>query len=219
MPPRSHLVDDFANRSAGSLVGQGWTVLGASTAVNFTVETEGTSLSGRRVLMDKTTSDLGRKIAFDAAGTPDDVEVLARVKMTETVNFENGYVNVRASAVPDTTAFCYISGNGSGIPAANRNKLWFDRIISGGSPATIGTAAFSHSVDVWYWMRVRANGTTFSAKIWEYGSAEPAFMISDTAAEPTSGAVAMGCFESDDNYVFDYFSVGLDGATAPFPAG
>jgi hypothetical protein len=217
-PPRSDLVEDFSDRATGSLVGQGWSLMDGATAVNFTVQADGTSISGRSVLIDKTTSDAMRRITIDRVGAVGSVEVLARIKFTETVNFDNGQVNIRANAAP-SGVFFNISGTGfSGTAEDNLKQLW--RLTSATTAVLIDSEAFVHAVDTWYWVRLRGSSSTFSAKIWEDGSVEPAFQITGTdASAPATGQVGMGSFESDDNFVFDYFSVALNGATAPFPQG
>lgn len=218
VPPRSHLVEDFSDRAAGSLIGQGWSHLDATTNVTWTVEADTGSLSGRRVVVDKTTSDGLRRVVLDRVGVVGDVEVLARVKFTEEVNFENGQTYIRANSAPDGI---FANVTGTSVDGSEfDNKLIISELTGASSVDNLNAAAFTHAVDVWYWVRVRGISTAFSAKIWESGTSEPAFMVSDTeAGAPATGSVGMGCFESGDNYVFDYFSVAVGGSTAPGPAG
>lgn len=210
MPPRSHLVEDFSGRATGSLVGQGWSHLDASTNVSFTVALSGASISGRRVDVDKTVSEETRRLSFGLAGSPADVEVLVRVLPDEFSANSNTQVNVRATAAPGGYYAELISGSQGILRITGENEATY-----------IDDAAISLTADIWYWRRVRINGSNFMARTWQYGTSEPSsWQVSGTASGgPASGAVGMGTYDDALDYAFDYFSVALDGATAPFPAG
>jgi hypothetical protein len=213
MPPRSHLVDDFANRAAGSLVGNGWSNMDASTNINWTVEADGTSLSGRRLLVDKTTSDAMRRLKFDIAETPDDVEVLALVKVLATDSDNSvGQINLRNNT-PATGYYVDVSLDPGEVHA-------IVRITSATTAVALDEDSFNFDTSNWFWVRFRAIGTSLSAKRWQLGTAEPAsFQLTATDANVASGAVAIGSYMASLNHQVAFFSVGLDGATAPGPQG
>lgn len=214
MPPRSHLVDDFGNRATGSLVGQGWSNVDASTNINWTVETDSGSLSGKRLLIDKTTSNATRRLKFDAAGTPGSVEVLARIKVTGTSGDEAiGQVNVRAVSGPGgyfSPLYVYVGSDFHNV----------SRITGEGTTDLLDDGAFDFNTTDWFWCRFRAIGSSLSVKHWASGSTEPSsFQLTATDSNVTTGAVALGAYLSTINQYADFFSVALDGATAPGPAG
>jgi hypothetical protein len=216
MPPRSHLVDDFANRAAGSLVGQGWSNLDAGTDnATWTVSSDSASLSGKKLTIDKTTSDARRRLSFDIAGTPADVEVLVRFKLAQIPadDFDNtAQINVRANST--TGYYCDLFLNAS---AVGRHGL--QRITGLTTAAVIDTGDFDFNTTDFTWCRFRVVGTSLKSKCWFYGDPEPAFENDASDANLASGAVALGTFYTDANWDVDFFSVALGGATAPFPAG
>lgn len=213
MPPRSHLVEDFGSRSLGSLVGQGWSHVDNTTAINWTVEADGASLSGRRLLVDKTTSDAIRRISFDLAGSSANVDVLVRLKA---VNAPSSGENICQVNVRAGTEAGYFLDFGFAAGAENHG-LW--EITGLDTSAEIEKEAFNYDTSGWFWARIRANGTSIQGKHWADGDPEPAFSLSGTDATFASGKVALGSYFAGLNHQVDYFSVGLSGATAPGPAG
>jgi hypothetical protein len=128
-------------------------------------------------------------------------------------------------SISQTVARVYLRGSG----ASGSETGYFAGLVSGGGLAlyklvsgvqtVIGTAPFSWSLSNWYWVRLRANGTSITAKVWQDGNTEPGtwnINASDTSVS-SGGWVGVGTASSLDSPYYDYFSVGLSGQTAPGP--
>jgi hypothetical protein len=213
MPPRSHLVDDFGNRADGSLVGQGWSSLGSATNISWTISADGAALSGKKLLVNKTSSDAIRRLSFDAAGSVSDVEVLARVKLLNLPATDTNAAQINIRADSDDGYFANL-GDISGT-----EKSVIAEITGADTSDVLDSANFNYNTTDYVWCRIRMVGTTIQSKHWVYGTSEPAFANSATDASLASGVVALGSYYENNNHEVDYISVAVGGATAPFPAG
>src|SRR5690606_7951569 len=82
-----------------------------------------------------------------------------------------------------------------------------------GSTSTLGSTAFSFSTEVWYWLRLRCEGTDIKAKVWEDGDPEPGWMIEETDSDISSGYAGVENITSGMAYQF--IGVGTGGSDDP----
>jgi hypothetical protein len=226
---------DFREFSAGVEIStNGWTkrtgdgggVTGASASnMEATVQTNATSLSGRRVQIDHDQTDHVYGITYDAIpDTTTDCEILALLQWTvASTDYGGSGVFLRAnSTLQDSYNAC--PGPDIGTPGPGPG-FEINEVIGGyrrggdgsgagdGAPQTISTSTR-------YWLRFRMTGTTFKAKIWSYGSAEPSsWGPSDTDSTRSSGLVGLMVVNPAEPYYCEWFSVGPGSKTAPGPNG
>lgn len=115
-------------------------------------------------------------------------------------------------------AFTTVAGRISGSPLSYYNPVLrdagfgtggteaeFGRVLAG-SYTALTSVSFTWSTATWYWVRMRMSGGAYSAKLWAYGSAEPAaYQISGTDGALTSGSV--GIRPSNAPKYYGFFSV------------
>jgi hypothetical protein len=210
--PRSHLVTDFREYSTGSnLDAQGWTETGdASGNMTWDIQDNNDSLSGRRLLADKTSSSSTRFITWDYVGTQGTVQILARLKIVEFAN-TTGFLVARLT---DNNNY-YIC-----LPRDLATDVLEIGEETGGTQSAVANTAFTWNTTDWFWVRFQLNGTALKAKAWTYGDAEPGtWTVETTDNSHSTGKVGFATFNVTGNYLCDFFSVALNGATAPFPSG
>lgn len=155
---------------------------------------------------------------IDADADRDDVEVLFKWERTS------------ASASVKPTAFGRASGNSSAFSmyrCGGSGTTWqIYKAVSTTSFTSIGSQAFTHSVDT-YWVRFQINGTTIRARIWEDGVEEPtswtgsgtgwaAVTGSSDSDITAAGWVGVGQVASNGSQgAFWQVGVGTNGDTAP----
>lgn len=84
-----------------------------------------------------------------------------------------------------------------------------------------GASDFEWSANTKYWLRLRlSSGNTHNRKVWEYGTAEPAYnSIVPTASTwpTTAGKAGITAGTAGTQLKFHWISVAYNGATAEFP--
>jgi hypothetical protein len=150
---------------------------------------------------------------IDGDSDRDKVEVLAKVRfVAQAAATTMVGVVVRGSGASGSedkiSAVLYDAGN----DGADR-RLYITE-VDNGTPANLSIgSAVSNVANTWYWIKVRANGTSFKAKSWADGSVEPATWTHDLTT--TIDAVGWtGIYAMDtatDPYDIGYFAVATNG--------
>lgn len=202
---------DFREQAIASGVPVGWASQW-TTDYTVSVQADSDGLTGKSLRFHKTVENNGF-IAFTPVGQVADVEVVARIRLTAIPSGTHtlGGVVVRGSGAA-TTENGYTFGpraTSSAGTQALRNRL-----TAGASSGV--TSTFAWAADTTYYLRVRASGDEQKYKIWLASDAEPAaWTLEETNAVHASGYV--GLYMNDDaaDLECDFFSVALNGETAP----
>jgi hypothetical protein len=237
LPPYATDFREFANGVEISTngwtkrTGAGGSEPGSSSALSShleaTVQTNATSLSGRRVQIDHDQAfNHVYGITYDAIpDTTTDCEVLALMQWTvDPTSFGGGAVMLRASSTAqDSYNACPSYGAAGPTPPGEIFEL--NEVVAGYHRGSGGTDAGdevtqSISASTRYWVRLKATGTAIKAKMWAYGGAEPSsWSVSFTDSTRSTGLVGLMVVNPSEPYYCEWFSVGLGSKTAPFPNG
>lgn len=143
-------------------------------------------------------------LTSDTVGVVEDVEVVTRFRPSASLASYRP-VGVRLNA--SLSGYYLIVGRNTGVLST-----------TGGSVDT----GYTFPSGSWSWVRLRAEGTTISAKAWPDGQPEPEdWQLQVSNSSHTSGHVAINGRQSPNgadnncNYIFDVLGVGTDGDTAP----
>lgn len=152
--------------------------------------------------------------SWDTPGTD-----IADLEMLTLVNFPR----YSGDVVPDNTAYVIFRGSGTGTSEtgymlrinATSGVPYFagytNATVDYRGPEMTGVTVEGHGR---YYVRIRAEGNTFKAKVWRDTETEPvSWQLEDTQTYHASGRVGLGAFAGDVQY--EFLGVGVDGATAP----
>jgi hypothetical protein len=190
----------------------------AAFALNATVTLDDASLSGKCVLVDQqghgTFKALTMNEAFAAnGGNITDCEVLMGVRFVDLPTSAGGLGACRVSGSSGYVAGFDSDGAPDSVNALRLTNGAFDALVSG-TPQDL-----TLSVGPRFYLRFRIIGTLIGVKGWANGSPEPAaFAEGADTVYTTGGRVGFASMASRD-YRLDWFSVALNGATAPGPKG
>ncbi len=177
-----------------------WSVEAATGATGGNVLAySGTSNELNLLSWDEIDSDVGR----------DDVEIVARVRLTQATSAQVNLVCRASGTAPFSDSNQYEAGLVDGDDEYRIGKL---------SPGFSSIASVAETVvlDTWYWIRFRVIGTSLKMKLWLDTESEPGTWGIDTTDSDVTGVgwVGIGAFWDEDMEV-DLFGVGTDGDTAP----
>lgn len=178
----------------------------------FTSSIADESFTDGHALYSPNTAGGNSLLKWDALSDVADIEVLtkARVTVTSGSSVQMG-VAVRTSGANNNR-----SGYMVGMLGQNGNFRMM-KAVNGAATNALATSTMSLTIDTWYFIRVRAVGTSIRAKIWQDGSPEPAFwhidIVDSDVASGGAGAFFVG--NTAGGTYWDMFSVGTDGDPAP----
>lgn len=148
----------------------------------------------------------------DSDGNRANAEVLARVKTSSVsgTNSVGAAVRASGSAGSETGYICNITSA----------EFRIGKYVAGTFTELAVTNALNLSANTWYWIRLRANGTTIQARIWADGGSEPGtWNVSSTDSSiSAAGWCGMFCFSSTTHTWRD-LAVATNGDTATMSAG
>jgi hypothetical protein len=195
-----------------------WTIRWVTANQTWAVR-EKTGLIGDRVLEHTATAATQprRAITWNAAGSPANAEILARVRVSDEVPWDpatlsQNRVQVRVSGGSGSESAYYLEYRLEGGGQARLSKL------VGGTFTSLGLQNFAWRASNLLWLRLRAQGTQIMGKFWRDGAAEPShwqFNVTDTSL--TSGAVGVGALNFQGIRDFDFVGIGTAGDAAPTP--
>jgi len=139
-----------------------------------------------------------------------DVEILTRTRrMTSRKRYTMGVLARGVNAEATRTGY---------IPTIGEDYA-IDRYLSG-SFSSLSTAFFIPTFEVWYYLRVRFNGTSIKLRAWSGAIVdEPATWDLETTNSDIAAAGWVGFFNfSDITVEYDILSVGTNGDSAPSTA-
>lgn len=182
-----------------------WSTRWLATNSTWQVVSKSPSTSGR-VLQHTATASARRALIWNAVGLPNDCDVKARLKTDTKATLQNG-VGVRISGV---TQF---AENGYFVQLASRAQLGqdilFGKYVAGAFTELGSVTDYNWSANTYYFLRLRCEGTTISAKYWGDSDTEPvSFQFSVTDASLSSGGA--GVIANTLTGIRDYDQVWID---------
>jgi len=181
------------------------------TTVATAIVTADAGAEGGKVLRVDHSSNNRYAISWDDVGDVTDVEILAKVRFSESgIGISRMFVR-GSGTTGETGYFVDIHSSDETVDLSYYNNA------SSGVLATIRKCLIPF-FDEWFLVRLRAEGISLKAKIWEYGIPEPAdWMIEETNALLSTGWVGFGSYSGNYNDC-DWFGVatGGDSVTNPF---
>ena len=188
-----------------------WTARWVTSNVTWLATTVANT-DGGKVLRKTSTATARRLLSWDAVdgdANRANSEILARVR-TSSSNTDQIRLQLRGSgAAASESAYSFIMGSGT--------TLTLHKFVAGVS-TNLTTATYAYSVNTWYYVRFRVNGTTLSAKVWKETEEEPSawtFTTTDSAIS-AAGWVGVGNGDSGGTMDVDFLSIGTNGDTAPY---
>ncbi|WP_166349892.1 M14 family metallopeptidase [Phytoactinopolyspora limicola] len=176
-----------------------WTVVDTPSRLRHDVGAE----SGRRAL----TWD----VPGDDGWVEGDVEVRAAVRMSDGTTATRFQLPIHVSGESGAENSYYIDGRASSV----RVNRYVD-----GSFTQLATASLDHSIDArsWYWVVLRREGDLLHVKLWPHGLAEPEdWLVTVEDAAHEAGWLGFSHLTSGAVNEWGWYSVGIDGASAPPP--
>lgn len=131
-------------------------------------------------------------LTWNVPGVLGDSESLALMKFTGPAQSGVYYFSsgIRLQASADTGYYLGFIPNNSGGGASIR----LAQIDNGQVTTELQTVSFTWTNETWYWIRLRATGTSLQAKVWTIGSAEPgAFQINTSDSTYATGRLGVRC--------------------------
>ncbi|MEX2284710.1 MAG: hypothetical protein WEE89_19635 [Gemmatimonadota bacterium] len=199
----------FAEGPAG-VQPAGWTETSAPANTSWTVVADATAQDGR-MLRNTTTVTARHILRLDAvADSTTQQEVLVRIRLADSDGRGPGIALRHTMNGALETA--YVAYFRPGL-----NQLEINRFLNG-AWAYIAATPFTTSLNTWYWMRFRADGSTLRLRVWADGTTEPTgWNITATNTGIANGSV--GAYVYENNTVdYDVFTFASGGATAPIPS-
>lgn len=180
------------------------------TDADFTVETDAGATGGKR--LEAVALAAQRHFlswdAIDGDADRDDVEILTRFMMSTTAPSSLGVAAARGSGT-DTTE--------NALKTELDGQNTYVGKYTAGSYSTIDNNPDSYVADVWYWLRVRWNGTAVQASRWTGALGdEPGAWEIDTTDTGITGVGWVGLMTwALDAVYWDLIGVGTNGDSAP----
>lgn len=201
---------DFSNYSTGSNLPPGWYTQWVSGSWSRLLSS---GTIGGRLLRENGTATARVGAAWGELDNANNVEMLVRTRASAiTTNQSRVLFRVGTPTSGQNGYFCELNSGSS----FNMTRY------TGSTQLSLGSYSFQWSADTWYWVRIRAVGTSLLARVWESGTPEPSvWHISASDSMFSSGAFGVGRFTASGSNDFDYFAVRVHAtnpATIPVPA-
>lgn len=171
--------------------------------------------TGGKVLHYAQTGDGLNAITWDVIDSDSNranVEIVARFRYTEASTAQISLIARASGTALGSSSTQYEGGAEDGgdiYKAAKLNPGYTE----------LANVAQAQTIDTWYWLRFRVNGTTLQVKFWVDGDSEPASWGIETTDSDISAAgwVGIGTYD-EDSFEVDLIGIGTNGDTAPTSA-
>lgn len=174
------------------------------------------SLSGKALRYDKQQAGTRHFTTWDRVPVAADVEVLWRARAIQGHSVQGNFL---------ANACVRVSGSIS----AYMSSIYVNSVIGWGytmNAAVDGSGIVlddsfigppGYEINRWYWARFRVNGSTLQIKVWWHGTSEPSSWFRTISNTLVSAPGLTGIFSgaADPDLEIDFFSVGINGASAP----
>lgn len=208
-------VTDFSEYPTGAKPSD-WTQRWDTTDVPLVQSVAG-SLSGNALRWTKTGANR-QGLSWNRVPAAVNCEILIRARAIEAFGageiFARSVCRSSGAAGAESGYVGTIGGGGTNNYFMNVQKY----VVSTGSTIIANTPGPSPSyiINIWVWLRFRVIGTTLAVKIWQQGSSEPGSFgtVTDTSLS-AGGWIGLGIGGNNPDAECDFFSVALNGKTAP----
>src|SRR5262245_26566268 len=162
----------------------GWTKQNSASGNIDVLANAETQYSDRVLTFDSNSSPI--TITWDTPGVLGDSEILALMKFSG--NAQSGVyyfsTGIRLQAGAESGYYLGFIPTSSG----GGSQIRIGQLDNGGLSQELVTGSFTWTTETWYWIRMRATGTSIQAKVWAMGAAEPgSFTISGTDSTYSTG--------------------------------
>ena len=217
---KTEFVENFGGFVPSAGLPTGFTSIWEHPNTTFAIQNAavGGSISGKelKVASGAATVNFWLGISFNPPGQAADAEVLARgYAVAATNNVENHGVALRMSDLANTGYGFRLYTSSGGV----QSEAVLSRLVAG-VHTPLGNESFAWDLNVRYYFRLRAIGTSLKAKVWEVGDPEPATWLIEVTDSGITAAGFAGLTQRSrsTSSAFDYIAVTLGGGTAPLPA-
>lgn len=202
---------DFSGYTAGNAPSD-WSSNHSTNWSTWQIQNVGDSISGKALVCTTDGTENRRANWWNSLPTAADAEVLwhGRVSAVGAFYIQNTYL--RHNGLPH--------GSDSGYMYVQEGSTTTKMIAVLPGLSKLGGQSFTPAADTYYWIRMRANGTTIQAKIWSgaYSSEPGTWGITVTNGTiSAAGSAAFGCHKANTTTICDHFAVGTNGDAAPGP--
>lgn len=212
---KSRFATDFSDYGLGNELTDGWTKRSSSGSIGALVDVLAGSVGGRAVTISNPTVQVRAVTWKFIQSSATDTEILALIKWGSAGT--NGGSGLMARGASDAQAGYTAVQHGT---ATATNGAFEVAEVVAGSYAGHNQSVKVPTAGTRYWVRFQCIGTTIRGRMWAFGTAEPATWDStDTDATLATGFGGLMVVDTSPSFVCEFFSVGLDGKTAPFPNG
>jgi hypothetical protein len=172
--------------------------------------------SGNAIQLRRTTTTNARcATSWDVAGSAADVEVLARVTVSQLGARIGIHMRGAGAAGSETGIAFFVAQPSSGVNSLERGIVQYSSGTSSTRLSPVGPAVY---VGARYWVRARLEGTTAQMKVWRDGVDEPIAWDSTASVTVTaSGWIGLQIFDglTSARLYCDYYAADMAGGTAP----
>ena len=178
---------------------------------SFTVVADAAATGGKVLRIVQTTMQR-TFLSWDAVPPAADVEIVARfrtsVAPTDATEAQMHVLKVRAGGAAASES----SYNGNVA-----KRILITKYVAGSAAPLAAGGDVNVLANAWWWIRLRANGSSVYGRLWREGSAEPSTWFSNTDSSLSSGLVGVGMWAAF-TVDFDVIGVHTNGGTAPTSA-
>lgn len=190
-----------------------WTERWRTSYSSWTVERDSSgAFRGQTKLVQRVSRGSRHALSWDLLGTPSDVRLHTRVRMS---TIDGGWM-----------AGLVVAGGGS--RRAENGYSWRFRNYNGfygveltryvdGQYHYLGQHPLAFQPNIFYHLMLEKHGTTLRAKVWENGTAEPAWQVVATDSAHPSGWAGLDNYD-DGTFEYDFLEVYDPSVQAPVPA-
>jgi hypothetical protein len=205
----SQFSTDFSEYSTGSAPSD-WT-LQWDAWTSASVETDASGSSFGDQVLRLYTGFSTSAISWDDLGTPTDVDITARIRVTDSGGFYGPGIVARASEDSNGKDGYYA------VIDAGNNKLDLFKIVDNSPTLLISAAAPSPAMllSTWYWIRFQLSGSALRVRFWRDGDPEPGSWQIDTTDSTFGSGGFAGIMSKFEHSEVDWFGAGTGGSAPP----
>lgn len=215
-----YFVTDFSEYTVGAMPSD-WSQKWATTGYTALVQSVAGSLSGKALRVTKTAVTKAF-LAWDRVPQKADVEILLRARAIEA--YANNDIFIRCAARASGAVGSENSIH-DGLFGSTTAPLYAQQMAkyNAGAASNIGSALTgppgqgNYAVNSWAWMRFRLSGSNLATGVWLDGTTEQTPNTNTDSSILTAGwiGLAIAAATANPDVEIDFFSVALNGKTAP----
>lgn len=214
-----YLATDFSEyASASDLASGDWTKRAAANPTFMTaiIGSPITSLSGQSVTITHSGGAQTYGTTWNRIpSTTATAEILALITWGSAGPNGGSGIIARSDATTANAYNCVQHGTNTNV-----HSVFETAKFTGGAYSSLNQGTTIIVAGLRYWVRFQVNSTTVRSRIWLYNAVEPTTWESSSIdASYATGYIGFLVVDSSPSYSCEWFSVGINGATAPSPSG